>query len=86
MDQFSAHATSLESPAAGASAIVPSDSADLPHVTRAIYVGGGGDLAVTMKEGGNVTFKNMIGGTVIAIRASRVLVAGTTATNLVGMY
>ena len=86
MDQFSDHATSLESPAAGAVAITPSDSVDLTHVTRAIYVGGGGDLAVTMKDGGNTIFKNMIGGTVIAIRASRVLVAGTTATNIVGMY
>lgn len=86
MDQFSAHATSLESPASGAAAISPSDNVDLPHVTRAIYVGGGGDLAVTMKDGGNATFKNMVGGTVIAIRAARVLVAGTTVTDIVGMY
>jgi len=86
MDQFSAHATSLESPASGAKTLIPSDSMDLSHVTRAIYVGSGGDLTVTMKEGGNATFKNMVGGTVIAIRVVRVLAAGTTATDIVGMY
>jgi len=86
MDEFNAHAPGLESPANRAETVSPSDSLDLAHVSRAIYVGGTGDLAVTMKEGGSVTFKNVVGGTVIAIRVARVLSSGTTATDIVGMY
>lgn len=85
MDQFSAHTTSLESPASSAVAITPSDEIDLAQVSRAVYVGGTGDLAVTMKDGNNATFKNLIGGTVMAIRVSRVQSTGTTATDIVVM-
>ncbi len=85
MDQFNTHVAGLESPASRAEAVTPSDSVDLTQVSRAVYVGGTGDLAVTMKEGGNVIFRNVIGGTVIAIRASRVLSAGTSATDIVAL-
>ncbi|MCE7999713.1 MAG: hypothetical protein HEP70_12700 [Rhodobiaceae bacterium] len=86
MDEFNSHVPGLESPATYAETVTPSDSVELAHISRAIYVGGTGDLAVTMKEGGSVTFKNVIGGTVLAIRVGRVLSSGTTATDIVGMY
>ncbi len=85
MDQFNTHTPSLESPASRAEAVTPSDSVDLAHVSRAVYVGGTGNLTVAMKEGENVAFKNVIGGTVIAIRASRILSTGTTATDIVAL-
>ncbi len=85
MDQFSAHTTSLESPASSAVAITPSDENDLAQISRAVYVGGAGDLAVTMKDGSIATFKNLIAGSSIAIRVSRVLSTGTTATHIVAM-
>ncbi|WOF72946.1 hypothetical protein QMT40_000570 [Parvibaculaceae bacterium PLY_AMNH_Bact1] len=85
MDQFGAHTTSLESPASSAVAITPSDENDLAQISRAVYVGGAGDLAVTMKDGSIATFKNLIGGTVMAIRVARVLSTGTTATHIVAM-
>ena len=85
MDQFSEHSASLESPASSAVAATPSDEVDLAQVSRAIYVGGTGDLAVTMKDGSDVIFKNLVGGTVMAIRASRVHATGTTATDIVVM-
>lgn len=85
MDQFNTHTPGLESPASCAEAVTPSDSVDLTHVSRAVYVGGTGNLTVTMKEGGSVAFKNVIGGTVIAIRASRILSTGTTATDIVAL-
>ncbi len=85
MDQFSAHTSSLESPASSAVEITPSDENDLAQVSRAVYVGGTGHLAVTMKDGSNTTFKNLIGGTVLAIRVSKVKSTGTTATDIVVM-
>ena len=44
-DTFKTFARSLTSPPENAHAIFPDDAADLPHVTRALYVGGGGDVA-----------------------------------------
>ncbi len=86
MDQFNNHAPGLESPASNAESVVPSDTVDVPHTTRAIYVGGAGDVSVEMKDGGAVTFRNVNAGAVVAIRVSRVLATGTTATDIVGLY
>ncbi len=86
MDKFNNHAPGLESPASSAQSVVPSDTIDMPHITRAIYVGGAGDLSVEMKDGGAVTFKNVGAGAVVAIRVSRVFATGTTATDIVGLY
>lgn len=75
----------LEGPYIGAFAITKSDDDDLPQVTRAIYVGGAGDLAVQLMIGGTVTFKAPPVGTVLRIRAKRVM-AATTCTLLIGLY
>lgn len=52
---------------------------------RAFYVGGTGDLAVTMWDGGNVTFVGLPAGSILPIRAGTVLQTGTTATNVVAL-
>lgn len=85
-DQFSAYSEALDSPASSAAGVTPDDATDLSDVSRALYIGGTGDVAVTMKSGDAVTFKNVIGGTVLAIRVSRVLSTGTTATDIVAMH
>ena len=78
---------SLSDPAANAEAISPSDSADLGFVTRGIYVGVTGDVTVNMMgTGASILFKAVPAGVTLAVRATRVLAAGTTATQLVGLY
>lgn len=57
----------------------------LPVGCRAVYVGGAGNLAVTMWDGGNVTFTGMAAGTWLPIRARTVLNSGTTATGIVAL-
>lgn len=84
-DPFSSHMTGLESPASDGFAITPSDVAALPSTTRALYVGGGGDVAVTMKSGATVTFEGVPAGTVLAVRLAAVSETGTTATRLIGL-
>lgn len=85
-DYFSNFSPGLESPANNAFAITPSDTVDLPVVTRAIYVGGGGSIAVILAgDASSVTLVAVPVGSFLAIRAKRVL-ASTTATNLVGFY
>ncbi len=66
-------------PATHAFAITPNDDADLSPVPRAIYVGGAGDLVVSMMAGGPpVTFVNVPSGIILPLRAIRVLEASTT--------
>lgn len=67
-------------------AVTPSDSADLANVTRAIYVGGAGAIAVVSPTGQTVTFSAVPVGTLLPIRAARVKATGTTATNLVALW
>lgn len=86
MDLFKDQQTSLTSPATDATDVTPNDTTTLPAVPRAIYVGNAGDLAVEMQGGQNITFANIQGGTVLAVRALRVLQTGTTATGIVALW
>jgi len=52
----------------------------LPLGCRAFYIGGAGNLAVTMWGGGDITFSGLTAGSILPIRASAVLNSGTTAT------
>ena len=73
-----------DGPAANAVAVTPSDSVDLAYVTRALYVGGAGDVSVQM--GATVSFIGVQAGSVLPIRVSRVNAAGTTATGIVALW
>lgn len=85
-DVFYTSATGLDSPARGAFAITPDNNNDVTFVTRGIYVGTGGDLAVIMASGDAVTFTGLMGGTIYPLRVSRVKSTGSTASSLVGLY
>lgn len=84
-DEFSEFQTGLRDPAEHAFAITPNDSANLSKTTRAIYVGGTGDLKVTLSGGDTVVFASVPVG-VLWIRAQKVFATGTSATNLIGLY
>lgn len=76
-----------ESPAWSAVAVTPAD-ADLSRVaTRALYVGGAGNVAVVMSDGGAaVTFVGVQAGTILPLRVDRVNSTNTTATSIVALY
>ena len=68
-------------------AITPSDTVALTNATRAIYVGGAGDVAVITNDGQQtITFKAVPVGTWLWVAASQVKLTGTTATNLLGLW
>lgn len=76
-----------DSPAWTAAAVTPSDSVDLTRTaTRALYIGGAGNVVVVMSGGGTVTFTGVLAGTILPIRVDRVNATSTTATNIVAMY
>lgn len=66
--------------------ITPSNTVVLPHDTRAIYVGGAGNLNVTLANGTGVQFQAVPVGTILPIAAKYVAAVGTTATYLIGLY
>lgn len=76
-------AASQTAPARGAFAVIPS-STPLAHVTRALYIGSGGTVAVEMETGDLVSFHNVPNGSVLPIHAARVLPA-TNASDIVAL-
>ena len=76
----------LSSPAERAIAVNPSNSINLPVVSRAIYVGTGGNITVLMQGGDTVTIQNVADGTILPIRVSRVNATDTTASNIVSFW
>lgn len=68
----------------GAEVVTPNDTTEIP-VTRALYVGAGGDIAVTMADGQVVTFVGVPTGVILPIQVSKVMVA-TVATSILALY
>jgi len=77
--------TDHTSSAAGAGAITPSDSTTLVGV-RGIYVGVTGNVAVTMIDDSTATFVAVPAGTILPIKALKVMSTNTTASSIVALY
>jgi hypothetical protein len=71
--------------AIGASAVTPSDSAQIAP-TRGVFVGGAGDLRVDMANGDTVTFAGLAAGSVVPIQVTKVYSTSTTATSILALY
>lgn len=66
-------------------AVTKSDATAL-RLTEAVYVGGAGDLAVTMEDGSVVTFAGLAAGTGLELAVTKVMSTNTTATLIVALY
>lgn len=67
-----------------ATAVTKSDSTVL-DLTRALYVGSGGDIVVTMYNGSDATFVGVPTGTILPIQVTKVK-AATTAASILALY
>ncbi len=77
----------MDWPATRAAAVTPHDTNELDCVTRGIFVGTGGDLAVVMADdSAAVTFTNVPNGTILPIRVKQVLDTGTDADDILALY
>lgn len=81
------HTADATRPAGSAIAVTPSDATVIP-VTRGLYVGTGGTLAVTMAGSQTVaTFTNVANGTLLPIQVTQVRATGTvSATDILALY
>lgn len=86
MDHYADHAGGLTAPAAAGASVTPSDAADLAATSRALWIGTGGDLALTLSGGDEVSLAGVPGGTLLPVRARRVRAAGTTAAGIVALW
>ena len=75
----------LDSPATSGEAVTPSDSTDLTTVSRALWVGGAGNINVIMSDGTTLLFSGVAAGTLLPLRVSRVKSTSTTATLIVAI-
>ena len=70
--------------ARGAVVVVPDDSTVI-EVTRALYIGGTGDVTVTMANGVDATFVAAPVG-ILPVQVTKVLSTGTAATSILALY
>lgn len=82
-NSFANRRTELNSPARRAAAVTPSDSEELPFVTRWLYVGSAGNLRLTTDQGDIITMANVPAGSWQYIMAGKVWETGTTAQSIV---
>ena len=76
----------LTSPITRSEEIAPSDAADLGFVTRAVWVGTGGNVRVRMQHDAEpITLTGVGDGTFLPMRVVQVYATGTTATGIVGL-
>lgn len=81
----------ITAPAYGAFAVTPSNSTTFdgiaPNKTppRSLYVGGAGDVAVTMFNGDQVVFSAVPAGATLPACVKQVRLTGTTATLILGL-
>ncbi|MDO6587342.1 hypothetical protein Q4543_17660 [Salipiger sp. 1_MG-2023] len=85
-DTFQGMTGGMTGPATHAASVTPSDSTDLSAVSRAIMVGVSGDVAVITQGGETVTLPSLQAGLPYAVRVSRILSTGTTATGIVALW
>ena len=66
--------------------VMPHDTAELETMTKALFVGTGGDVTVRpARSQQDVTFRNLPDAYVLDVRVIAVRATGTTATDIVGL-
>jgi hypothetical protein len=87
-DKFVNFQPGLQTPVRSSFVISPSDTAELPFVTRALYIGSAGNITARLADDtASVTFNGLGAGSILPIRARQIYATGTTAGMvLVGFY
>lgn len=84
-DNYATLQPGLSSPAIDGFAVTPNDSTDLTQVSRALYIGTAGNVALITAKGTTLTFVGLQAGQTLSVRAARVLSTGTTAGSIIAL-
>lgn len=85
-DKFQTSSDSVIAPAQYCFTVAPHNSQELEQVTKALYVGIGGDVTLRAASGQtDVTFANVPSGAILDVRVRAVRLTGTTAAGIVGL-
>jgi hypothetical protein len=85
-DRFGkAKVEALMYPATGGAAVVPHDTNFLAQASRGLWVGGAGNLVLTLLDGSEITLSNVPAGSLLPLRVCRVKTT-STATLIVALY
>lgn len=89
MDRYDNISKDLSQPAVDGVVVTPGTSA-LTDVTRALWVGGGGDIEVTFlgidnNPGATLVITGVPSGQLLPVRVTHVLAGGTTATGIIAL-
>lgn len=76
----------MNAPSGRMAAVTPSDTTQFAYTTRALYVGGSGNISLLSEAGDTVTLVGVTAGSVLPIRINRVNSTNTTATNMVAFF
>ena len=79
---FNGRAVPLGGPATDIVPVTPDDAADLPDAAIALYVTGGGDVAIDTVRGGASRTVTVADRSLLPVGVTRVRATGTTATGI----
>ncbi len=86
-DPFALHSDSPIASARRLLAIQPDDRQPLLHTSKALYIGGGGDVLVrAVGDTADVRFVGVPTRTILPVQTSHVRLTGTTASGLIALY
>lgn len=84
-DKFSTYGDDADNPARQAFEVVPSDTAELSTLPRALLIGGAGNLVLRAVDSAADVAIAVSAGQLVPVRAQYVRATGTTATGIVGL-
>lgn len=85
-DEFFGMKDDIAGPMTDGAGVTPSNTEDLSHVTRALWIGGTGDVGVVMASGRSLVLKAVPAATLLPLRVTRVLFTETTATEIIALW
>lgn len=86
-NEFASTQDAPTQPARNLAAVTPNDSTDLANVSKALWIGGAGNVSIIAADDSSaVLISGVAAGTILPIRAKRVLSTNTTATLIVSLY